>query len=82
MTPAERDVAEGLINLAGLWLFLQYVLPVLAVVAIAYLVYRAVRKPAVDRHEFASAEPEDRVDADDVVRRRSTERLDDDTYRF
>ena len=80
MNAAEREVAEGLINLAGLWLFLQYVLPVLAVVAIAYMIYRAVRKPAHDRrHEFAGTEPEDRdrYDADDVVRRQSPDRLDD-----
>lgn len=81
MDPAEREIATGLINLAGLWLFLQYVLPVLAVVAIAYMIYRAVRKPRVDRHEFASSEPEDRLDRDDVIRRHSTDRIDEDVDR-
>jgi hypothetical protein len=81
MNPAERDVARGLIDLAGLWLFLQYVLPVLAVVAIAYMIYRAVKKPHVDRHTFASSEPEDRLDHDDVIRRNSLDRIDEDVDR-
>lgn len=61
MNEAERDVARGVLDIAALWLFLQYVLPVIAVLAVAYLIYRAVAKPRAHRHhEFASSEPEDR----------------------
>jgi hypothetical protein len=63
MNETEREVATGVLNLAAFWLFLQYVLPVIVVLAIAYFIYRAVRQP---RHaEFSSSEPEDRLGAPD-----------------
>jgi hypothetical protein len=66
MTETEREVARGVLDLAAFWLFLQYVLPVLAVLAIAFLIYRAVRKP---RHaEFVSSEPDEFTRRDRDVR--------------
>ena len=46
-------------DMAALYLFFKVVIPIVAIGLIAYFVYRAVARP-VDRHTFASTEPEDR----------------------
>lgn len=55
---------ETIVGLAGLWLFLQVVGPILLFALVVYAVYRFMRRDEgvtrTDRHEFASAEPPER----------------------
>lgn len=52
---------EMIVGLAGLWLFLQFALPILLFAAVAYGLYRYFRRDThmtvADRHEFAASEP-------------------------
>jgi hypothetical protein len=53
---------EWLIGLAGLWVFFQWVLPIVVLLGIAYFAYRWAHRRNT---EFASSEPERHRDLDD-----------------